>query len=183
MLNSPENPTQNLAIINGFGWFLLVIGALMLAFGIYFLWMANSTNWVRVKGEVANVSIKTSIINVGDAVHRTTQYYPNIEYRYAVNGIEYQSDRYQLGTTHQKFNSREEALEHARAFAVGSAIDVFYDPQSPSSAVLSRDTDISVWVPSILGLFFLLSGIGMLTMLKPVPNPTDGASIIQSPVR
>ncbi|MDZ7639037.1 MAG: DUF3592 domain-containing protein [Bryobacterales bacterium] len=143
----------------------------LLLFGIWFLYSGmESSRWPTVTGEVVDTRIRVwSSVNARyrrDLRHR--RYYPQVEYRYVVDGKEYRSRRYSLGEEHPDFAERAEAVEAGQAFRAGSAVQVSYDPGDPSSAVLAAGTQTGTWVPLLLaiplgaaGLFLIWLGMRM----------------------
>jgi len=90
-----------------------------------------------------------------------TTYGYGIRYRYAVQGTDYESDRYAFGQSKSSDgHSRAQAL--TRRHPVGSYLTAYYDPANPAQAVVNRQIDPTM---KFLVLFlqpFLLIGIGML---------------------
>ena len=91
---------------------------------------------------------------------RRRQYYPSIAYRWEVDGQTYSGSRYRLGTTHDKFNEREDAVAAAVKYRNGAPITVYYDPKNPSEAVLDNSLSVAVFAPLLLG--FLFAPVGWL---------------------
>ncbi|MCB0337893.1 MAG: DUF3592 domain-containing protein [Bdellovibrionales bacterium] len=144
----------------GFG--LAGLGLLLALFGVSFLYDGLSLGgWPAVTGTVKEVTLRTDVTRTTKSSPLVRRFYPSISYRYTVEGIEYESERYQLGTTHEKFEERNDARTAAQKFVVGADIPVYYDPSNPSSAVLDNSFSWSCTVPLILGLVFLLTGWGI----------------------
>lgn len=94
----------------------------------------------------------------------STSYTPVVDYRYTVAGREYHSDRYEFmsGGSSASGGARgaTAVVERCRP---GTKVTVFYDPQRPDSAVLSRSLpDMLVFLALFLQPFVLV-GLGMLT--------------------
>lgn len=152
---------------------LYLFGALLAGFGVYFYFLASAAeSWPSVEGEVISTKVRMSVSRVGDAAHRTYEYYPVIQYKYEVNGIEYAGERYQLGTTMEKFKEKKDATEMARGYPTGSKIPIYYDPNDPSGAVIEPSFSYSVFVPSLLGILFLLSGWALHKGAKKIQTVT-----------
>ena len=145
--------------------FLAVSGLAFALFGIYFITLGNKVgSWPSVEGQIVSVGIKTQLPgSTGPAYtkeqrDRLREYYPQIDYRWNINDIEYAGFRYRLGETHEKYDSRQEARAAAKKFKQGESISVYYDPEDPSQAVLDKTTTFSIYVPLIIGLLFLGTG-------------------------
>jgi hypothetical protein len=144
----------------GFGLFLTV-------FGIIFIRDGFAVNgWDKVSGEVVDVRIKidSSLQNQAIGRAKSRRYFPAIKYRWTVEDKEYESSRYRLGASFQKFKTREAAKEAAKPFAQGSPVDVYVDPKDPSSAVLDRRAN-ATFIPLVIGLLFTVTG-GLLYHFK-----------------
>lgn len=151
--------------------FLLLAGLALAAFGLYFIaWGNEARNWPETAGTILSVTVRTDSRSTGNAAltaeqrERRRRYYPSITYRWEIDGAPYTGSRYRLGTTHEKFKTREQATAAAAAFRNGAPIRVYYDPANPSEAVLNRDTSGGVFVPLPIGLLF--AAVGWLGLRK-----------------
>ena len=104
------------------------------------------------------------------------RYYPEITYRWTVDGQSYEGDRYRLGETHEKYLEREAAVVAAGAFKNGMPIPVYYQVDHPSSAVLDPSLSVGVFVPLPLGLLFLASGWALLRFRPAIEKAMAAAS-------
>lgn len=107
----------------------------------------TSKNWPSVPGEVIKSEVET---------HRSdgeTHYLPDIVYTYAVDGKTYTSSKITVGDP--PLDSNISPAKRAQAeYPVGKAVDVYYDPEVPSSSALKpgiRKNDIGLAL--ITGLF------------------------------
>ena len=113
-------------------------GAALIIFGINFLregWA--SRNWPIAEGEVQAVKVLRDISGSGST--KTVRHYIAITYDYEVKGISYSGDRYSLGdgsSASKKFKERREVIAEKNKYPLGSAIDVYYRPTNPDSAIL-----------------------------------------------
>ncbi len=90
-----------------------------------------------------------------------TNYKPEVKYRYAVGGREYQSDRYEFMPMSSS-SGRTSSQAVVAAHAPGTKITAYYDPVRPESAVISRDVpDMLIFMALFLQPFILI-GLGML---------------------
>lgn len=150
-----EPPNPNFVKFMTFGF--LSAGVALLAFGFWFVNTAKvSQSWPTVTGKVASSRVRSSHSKNS---HRS--YFVEVKYRYTVDGKEYSSKRYQLGSgsNHGNHGEAEAAEEELKKFPVGSDIVVHYDPLAPDSAVLNTEVDWGVYVPGILGFLSLALGL------------------------
>ena len=144
---------------------LILAGLFFAAFGVYFLALGYAAEgWTKVEGEVTSVTVKTDVTlgtlnpSTGTRSTATERYYPSIGYAWTVDGQRYTGDRYRLGETHEKFAERDDALSAALRYKNGMPIDVYYNAEDPSRAVLNPSLSVGVFVPLPLGLLFLACG-------------------------
>lgn len=152
---------------------LSAVGIAMFLFGIYFVVLGDEVGgWPSAEGTIVETRIRIwSPVRATFEEQRLkgdiTQYYPEIEYRWTVDGTTYEGDRYKLGTTHKKYDERDDARKAAQRFSAGERITVYYDPDAPDQAVLDPSKDwFALLAPSVLGLVFIGTGI-LLQRLGP----------------
>ena len=145
---------------------LALLGLAFALFGIWFIALGNEARcWPSVEGKVISTSVRTDVMQSHSASaskesrERRRRYSPSFTYTWTVDGQTYTGSRYQLGTTHEKYKTREEATRAAAKLRGGTAVPVYYDPDDPASAVLDNSTSFGVYVPLPLGLLFLVSGV------------------------
>lgn len=144
---------------------LLLLGVFFTLFGAYFIALGNEArSWPETEGTVVSVTIRSWTPGAGNQGRtraqreRLREYYPEITYRWEVDGQSYTGSRYTLGTTHEKYDERDEAVAAAVKYRNGAPIPVYYDPKDPSEAVLDNSTSGAVFVPLPLGLLFAAAG-------------------------
>lgn len=144
---------------------LLAIGVFFTCFGVYFIVLGNEArNWPEAQGTIVSVTIRSYTPVAGNQGRtraqreRLREYYPEITYRWEVDGQSYTGSRYTLGTTHEKYDERTEAVAAALKYRNGAPISVYYDPRDPSEAVLDKSRSGAVFVPLPLGLLFAAAG-------------------------
>lgn len=90
--------------------------------------------WPSVMGVITHSKVASEYSRDSDG--RTTKmYYPNIKYDYAVNGVDYKGDKYELKVT--KSSPDTFARNIVNEFKLGKAVPVYYNPANPSIAILS----------------------------------------------
>ena len=114
---------------------------------------AASLTWSAVQGTVTS-SLLTSFTTDDNA---SVNYQAKVEYNYTVAGKSYQGKRIAFGAAASNNQQAEEAL--VRKYAVGTTVEVFYDPAKPSDAVLERKPAATNKVFWILGGIFSVVGI------------------------
>ncbi len=147
----------------------VLLGLALAAFGVYFIFEGGEAkHWARTEGTIVSVTVRTDTPGAGiqgrtrAARERSYRYYPSITYRWNTEGRTYTGSRYQLGTTHNKYETREDAVVAASSYRNGAGIEVFYDPENPSQAVLVNTASVGVFVPLPLGLLMvLIGGVGL----------------------
>ena len=169
---TPITPGQY-RIFAGFAGFLIVIGAALSIFGVFFLRSAlASYGWPSTPGFVQAINSSRYRSEYSGTL-RTYVY--QVTYGYEVNEIAYTGDRYSLGegsTASQQYDTAREAEQAGNeAYPPSSEITVYYDPQSPAEAVLKRGPNIGTYVPLLMGLFFLPCGILFLKVLPRLNQP------------
>ena len=137
----------------GFGLFLTIFGVIFIKDGL----AVNS--WEEVRGEVVDLRIKIDHSLQKNSFGRAEArlYFPAITYQWTVGDKQYESSRYRLGASFEKFKTREAAQEAAKPFAPGGAVVVYVDPKDPSSAVLDRRAK-ATFIPLLIGLLFMTTG-------------------------
>ena len=164
MQQAPDE--TNRKIVRGFSRFLVVLGVLLLLFGVWFVQEAMvARNWPPTTGTLISASVRSSRSGSSSA----KRYKVHLIYRYIVEGKSYTSSRYRLGdgSTAGDFTHPEQAREEAKRWKEGQDIEVYYDPDEPQSAVLVREASWGVYVPIVLGLLFGLAGVFAGKSLKP----------------
>ncbi|MBI1354041.1 MAG: DUF3592 domain-containing protein [Acidobacteria bacterium] len=143
-------------------WGFSSFGLLLVLFGIYFARLAGaSSSWPKTEGKVERVGVRTYVsVNHQHTARGVRTYFPEVQYSYSVDGRPYASKRFSLGEDAQDYQERDDAVKAASAYRAGDAIDVYYDPSDPSSAVLQKGFTMGSWVPLLMGLVF--GGFGAL---------------------
>ena len=161
-----EKSAPNNKLLKGVGIFLLLFGFAMAGFGVWFIREAGQAqSWPEVTGKVINVSIKSRRSRSSN----TRQYHAVVTYSYNVEGKSFTSSRYRLGDGPNtgNFNSREKARKHSEQWKAGDAVKVYYNPESPDSAVLAAEASWGVYVPSVLGGLCAILGFVLLKLKNP----------------
>jgi len=114
------------------GWLLIGGGALAVLFPLV-SWMRvrASRSWPSVGGRITE-----STLDVETHAGKSDSYMPRIRYEYAVKGETYESS--QLNFWGSMGGSRSVAARTTARYPAGATVAVYYNPESPSEAVLDR---------------------------------------------
>jgi hypothetical protein len=88
-------------------------------------------DWPRTTGTILKSRVQVS---GGDI----TSVHPHIEYRYLIGAIEYTSTQIRPGDQILSIYGGNEAYDLVDQYPVGAEVDVFYNPEDPSQAVLEK---------------------------------------------
>ncbi|WP_223789536.1 DUF3592 domain-containing protein [Marinicella meishanensis] len=163
------------------GWVLVILGGLLIGVGAWMLGTAYaSTSWPVVEGRVIESKVATRFSQASDPARRRLEYYIRITYAYTVDGQEYQSSRYSLGTGNTVeggFYERAEAREWLQQspYQLNHPIDVYVAPKNPTNTVISAGISFATWIPVILGFVFIACGFLVKALAKQLPKPAKPA--------
>jgi hypothetical protein len=153
-------------MIKGFLGFIAALGLLFAIFGVFFIFDGlEARSWPSANGEVVSTRVQRHTFMQQKVEYSESRrearrtYYPEITYRWTVDGQSYTGSRWALGESHPDYKERPEAEKAAAGYPSGMAIDVYYDPADPSQPVLDRSLKLGAFVPLPLGLLFLAAGI------------------------
>lgn len=119
------------------GWimktFMWVIGFAALGYGVYFL-MMDTSNWPQIEAVVTSSEQSTS--------DDTGNYTYNTYYEFEVDGVKY-----------------EASVNNYTEYAKGDRITVYYDPNDPSTTIMSQG---EMGFLGCIGVLFGLFAIGSM---------------------
>lgn len=160
----------------------LVIGVIFIGAGFLISFLSQdavemgeaSKSWPQVQGSITRSEVVSSRGTDGK-----TMYSADVEYVFQVDGREYQSDKVEATTGVISSSSSSDADEIVSRYPAGQSVAVFYDPNQPSSAVLTpgvaHSTTWTIWAgrlfilagiwTTLSGIARLLFGIGMLGII------------------
>jgi hypothetical protein len=118
-------------------------------------------DWPTVTGEVvsSHVERRTGRRGSGDSWHAV------IRYRYPVDGEVLEGERWDVAGP-RKLPGQAAAEEVVRAFPAGAEVEVHFDPDDPSSAVLAEGGRLHGWLLVAFGLALVAyAGAGVLKRL------------------
>jgi hypothetical protein len=108
---------------------LLLTLALLLVYRRLRIKALVSANWPTASGTVTGSGLDKQTDSEGGPTYAAV-----VRYTYAVGGKEYRGDR--LGWGGRNYTTHEKATAVAARYPVGQAVQVYYDPQRPETALL-----------------------------------------------
>jgi hypothetical protein len=151
---------------------LIVSGLTALAFGaLDVLEARRMAAWPSVPGRVVvSESVTTQFRG------RALRYTPaaRIAYEYTIGDTVFTSERVGVQTLAVESGS-EEGQRRLRAYPVGAAVTVYYDPANPAVAVLERDPPTAGFIAGLwlVGLGLAVAAARWLLRQKPYQTPID----------
>lgn len=121
--------------------------------------------WLKTGGTIVS-SEAVKLDAVKEWLNARSYFKGRTVYEYAVDGVRYQSDR--IGFDDMAFsNSRLIAQRDADRFSPGCHVDVYYDPDAPSSAVLDLGNPWHSWwwLGAAAIVMLLLLGMSLASLM------------------
>lgn len=150
-------------------WIAILIPSLIVIAGLgLFAWAwtayrdgRRSLGWPSVSGQVTSSSVTLETTQADSDSRLESTYYPSVSYDYRVDGQSLKGSRIGVGGA-EGTARKEDAEAVAGRYAVGSKVDVYYDPANPEYAVLVRGANITmVWIIAAGGAVGLAVGIAV----------------------
>lgn len=138
---------------------MIVTGIIALIWGGLIVQNASvSSDWPSVKGEItkSKVEKKTERVKKNDRWQTKTTFWAGVQYSYSVDGTEFVGGKISFG---DYGGEQEHARQIVKRFKKGKAVDVYYDPEEPKTAVLEPGTSNSSYLVLGIGLASLIAGI------------------------
>src|ERR1043165_3544251 len=117
--------------------------------------VSESQNWPTTNGKVIFSTVETS--HSHNHGHTTTAYYPKVTYEYTINGQRYQSTHMNFGSAIGTSNYNS-VLQKAATYPINRVVQVYYNPDDPSQAVLEKDAPssrlfilVAVFIVAVVG--------------------------------
>jgi hypothetical protein len=153
----------------GNNWLGLVLGELILVFGVYLVWSAIKThqifaasqNWPVTSGRViktrTNSLVNFGTFNLKGYFRGYGFYQPKIYYCYSVHGDEY--------TSKVRLKIRlSKTTDHDHLLPIGRIMKVSYNPKKPQDCLSEYDEEVFPW----FGVCAIALGVGLvLVALSP----------------
>jgi len=134
-----ENVPVGFALLCG-GFFFLVI--LVIGGGLVFFSLRSrkkaelSQNWPNAQGTITVSTVRESS-STDDDGYVSTYYHPKVEYEYEVGGQAYTGKHVSFGGS-TGYGNPAQAKAKLERYPVGALVQVYYNPEKPSEAVLER---------------------------------------------
>jgi hypothetical protein len=126
-----------------------VVGCGLLLYGLYKKRQLRASQaWQQVTGTIAKADI------LRDTGPESNGYSVSVLYDYVVNGVRHTGSR--IAFRQRLYVRKKRAAAELERYLVNSAVPVYYDPENPGHAVLTREApDIPIFIVSgivILGI-------------------------------
>ena len=118
----------------------------------------DTRNWPTAPGV-----IQASRITSYEDSEGTTMYSIEVQYSYRIDGGVYQGTRVHLSEYSTSWRGDFERL--LERYPSGAKIQVHYNPQIPSEALLEPGMTVGPWIPLGIGIIFAIVGVGMAIYL------------------
>ena len=136
---------------------VLVIGLVVLVkFGRDILLGQKSRSWPKISGTILQSSLEAHH-HTDDDGRTSTTYGVMVSYKYSVSGQEFEGNRRTFSDVRTGSRRRTEAL--LARYPQGGQVDVYYDPQDPSSCVLETGVGGSTYVLLVFAVVLVLVGL------------------------
>ena len=151
-----------------FPWPFFLCGIIVLFFGLRSMLSASaSKGWPSSSGRIEISRVEDHSSSDG------TTYHAEVAYIFSVDGIQHRSNRVAYGDYGS--SDPEHAQEIVNRYPAGSIVDVFYNPQKPSEAVLETGIKGQAYFLPSLGACFAIVGGLMLWGLPKLMKRSDEA--------
>lgn len=98
---------------------------------------------------VTSRSIAPGIASRTSPKDLSTDFHPSISYTYEVGGQQYQGHRITWSPADSEYKSTVKAKAQLAKYPVGKPVTVYYNPEAPGEAVLSRGQGSGSWVSEL----------------------------------
>ena len=138
----------------------MLLPVILFVHGTIRTWSASQ--WPVAEGRVVatRVAISTSSDSDGDS---STSFDPIVTFDYVVDGRRYRSERLHLNQ-HALYDWEADAQAELRAYPIGGAIDVSYNPDNP------QDAAVIIEGPTLWLFLFWVFGLGLLLPARFIPE-------------
>ncbi len=153
-------------------WVFILAGLLFIAIGAYPIWLDLETkSWPRTRAVIEKSQIAQALSTGGVRTSTSTVVYqPRIVFRYQVGGRTYTGNhvyRHEAGS----ISIRSLVEKIVTEYPAGKHVQVAYNPDDPSEAVLEPGKFGYIWIPALFGAIFMVIGIAIFR-LRPRETPS-----------
>ncbi len=140
----------------------LLVGFGLMIWGAQILKNASaSSDWSATQGEIISAFVRESQDEDG------VTYHADVNYSYAVDDRRYQADTVNFGQYGSSSKARAEEI--ISRYPVGERVNVYYDPETPETAVLEPGVTWSSYL--VLGMGFLFALIPSIILIFNIARP------------
>ena len=136
---------------------LIVAGLIFVSWGAGIMGEVYSTKrWPSTSGII-------TLSEIGSFRSRTkeggidTVYFPDVKYKYEVNGNEYESE--DIGFEETQATNEDDIKKFLKKYKVGNYVSVYYSPKNSQIAVLEPGVNKSSYFKLGIGILLLVSGL------------------------
>jgi hypothetical protein len=135
---------------------MFAAGIFMLALGGYEIKGSRETsNWPSITGTITSSSVRTETRRESNKT--STVYFPNVQYRYKIDGQPYTSSRIAFGNA--SGGRKSFAQDVVEKYPSGQKITVYYDPDDPQYAILETGFTWNSIFIFLGGIVFFAAGV------------------------
>lgn len=144
----------------------VLLSLVFIAIGLGLLYYARSVSakaqeslsWPQVEGVISHSAVLTQLGQTASSNNAVT-YKADVTYRYKVQGRDYSSERVSLADFSSSGGRAQGIVDR---YPDGATVAVYYNPASPSEAVLERGNTTGIGVLYIIGGIFAAAGLAFL---------------------
>lgn len=139
-------------------WFSVCFGFGSILSFLYFVQFIPeailSLQWPVVEGEIIKLEVGKS------RSMSQVSLYPIVAYSYQINGTKYQSERIKVGTQSVSSTSDSWTEGTLTKYPIGKKVNVYFNPRTPTKAVLEPGLNLRITGFGIMAIIFLLLAWG-----------------------
>ncbi len=155
-------------VFTGVGAILAVAGVATLFAALKQLWgAARSRRWPSVPGrivssDVVDVSRK---VQVGDELEKLVhEHRVEIRYEFTLKGVLFSG--IDVGEALEQSTDERRAHERVAKYPKGAEVRIFYSPEDPTRSVLEPGIRAATWIPVLVALALIVTGIAMVLISR-----------------
>lgn len=147
----------------------MIVGLITLLIGARYALLAQSSrDWPTTDGIIVSSDVEDHVSRAtrtqGKPRKSRTTYSARVEYEYTVEEQKHVATR--IGFGQYSSSDASHAREIVKKYSPGSAVTVFYSPQSPNMSVLEPGMQTGLAIPIVLGLVAVVAGLAMLWIFR-----------------
>ncbi len=155
-------------IFTGVGAVLAVAGVATLFAALQHLWeAARSRRWPSVPGRIvsSDVTDVSRKVEVGDELQKLVpEHRVEIRYEFTLKGVLFSG--IDVGEAPEQSTDERWAQARAAKYPKGAEVQVFYSPKDPTRSVLEPGLRAASWIPVLVALALVVTGIAMVLISR-----------------